>query len=284
MRILKAPADLSEVIDDWRAAGERIAFVPTMGNLHAGHLSLVQHARSIADRVVVSIFVNPTQFNDPKDFDRYPKTLDADTRQLDEAGSNLLFIPDVETVYPFGQANAVKVDEPLISQGLCGAFRPGHFCGVTTVVCRLFNLVRPDIAVFGQKDLQQLRVIERMVADLHMQVEIEGLPTIRDTDGLAMSSRNGRLGAEERHQAAGLYRVLTGVRDQVASGRADYELIESEAMQSLSEAGFRLEYIAIRSWDDLSSPVAGRPLVALAAVWLGGTRLIDNIPLFSGLA
>jgi len=284
VRILKAPADLSEVIDDWRAAGERIAFVPTMGNLHAGHLSLVQHARSIADRVVVSIFVNPTQFNDPKDFDRYPKTLDADTRQLDEAGSNLLFIPDVETVYPFGQANAVKVDEPLISQGLCGAFRPGHFCGVTTVVCRLFNLVRPDIAVFGQKDLQQLRVIERMVADLHMQVEIEGLPTIRDTDGLAMSSRNGRLGAEERHQAAGLYRVLTGVRDQVASGRADYELIESEAMQSLSEAGFRLEYIAIRSWDDLSSPVAGRPLVALAAVWLGGTRLIDNIPLFSGLA
>jgi len=283
MRILKATADLAAVIDVWRAAGERIAFVPTMGNLHAGHLSLVHHARSVADRVVVSVFVNPTQFNDPKDFNHYPKTLEADTRQLEEAGSDLLFVPELETVYPFGQANAVIVEEPQISQGLCGAFRPGHFRGVTTVVCRLLNLVRPDVAIFGQKDLQQLRVIERMAADLHMPVDIQGLPTIREADGLAMSSRNGRLGAEERNQAIVLYQVLTGVRGQVVSGGAGYDVIESKALQFLSEAGFRPEYIAIRCWDDLSPPVPDRPLVVLVAAWLGGTRLIDNLPLSSDL-
>jgi len=279
MQAVKATAELSDLIDGWRAFSERIAFVPTMGNLHAGHLSLVRHAGTIADRVVVSIFVNPTQFNDPNDFKRYPNTLEEDSRQLAETGCDLVFVPAEETVYPFGRDNAVLVDEPVISQGLCGAFRPGHFRGVTTVVCRLFNLVRPDIAVFGQKDLQQLRVIERMVADLHMPVVIEGMPTIREPDGLAMSSRNGRLAADERHQAAVLYRIICEVRDQVSSGRKEYEAIETEAMQALDHAGFRSEYVAIRCWDDLSAPVSGRPLVVLAAAWLGETRLIDNLPL-----
>ncbi|MBI1194423.1 MAG: pantoate--beta-alanine ligase [Gammaproteobacteria bacterium] len=279
MRILEAAAELSAVVAGWRAAGERVAFVPTMGNLHAGHLSLVEYARGIADRVVASIYVNPTQFNDPDDFARYPKTMDEDSRRLKAAGCDLLFAPDEATVYPFGKRNAVLVDEPVISQGLCGAFRPGHFRGVTTVVCRLFNLVRPDVAVFGQKDLQQLRVIERMVADLHMPVQVEGLPTVREADGLAMSSRNGRLTPEDRQNAAVLYRVLAKLRDQVAAGRHDYAAIQDEAMNALEAGGFRPEYVEVRCWDDLSSPKAGRSLVVLAAAWLGDTRLIDNLPI-----
>ncbi len=220
MERIESLRDLRERVTAWRSAGARLAFVPTMGNLHAGHLTLVREARALADMVVASIFVNPLQFGAGEDLDAYPRTLEDDRRLLAGEGCDLLFTPRVDEVYPRGQAAQTRVEVPGLSDILCGARRPGHFVGVSTVVCKLFNMVQPNLALFGEKDFQQLLVIRRMVEDLAMPVEIVGVPTVRESDGLAMSSRNGYLTAEERARAPVLYRVLTGGRGWGAARRA----------------------------------------------------------------
>lgn len=263
----------------WRTAGESIAFVPTMGNLHAGHLALVQRAQALASKVVVSIFVNPTQFDRAEDLAAYPRTLAADLAQLQAQGTDLVFTPTPAIMYPSGGL-ATKVEVPAVAQLLEGASRPGHFTGVATVVCKLFNLVQPDVAVFGEKDFQQLLLIRHMVRDLDMPIRIEGLPTVREADGLAMSSRNGYLTPAERQLAPHLQRVLREVVDALHKGRQDYLALQAEAMQALQGAGLRPDYVEIRRALDLQPPNAGeRQLVVLGAAWLGKARLIDNIVL-----
>jgi pantoate--beta-alanine ligase len=262
----------------WRDRGERIAFVPTMGNLHAGHLRLVRHARTVADRVVVSIFVNPTQFGPGEDYATYPRSLEADRQALMDADADLLFAPAVEEVYTGDLENATRVEVPGLSDILCGAFRPGFFSGIATVVTRLFNMVQPQVAVFGEKDYQQLVMIRRMVRDLCLRVEVEGVATERESDGLAMSSRNAYLGTAERQLAPGLYRALCEVRDAVASGAQDYHRLEQTAMEALSVAGFKPDYVSIRRQADLALPGTGdTALIVLAAATLGSARLIDNV-------
>ncbi len=270
-------AQLREVLNDWRGAGERIALVPTMGNLHEGHLQLVDRARERAERVVVSLFVNPTQFGPGEDLESYPRTLNDDRAALDGRQADLLFVPDEMVIYPHGRSACV-VSVPALSDGLCGASRPGHFDGVATVVSKLLNLADPDVAVFGEKDYQQLMIIRRMVADLFMPVAIEGVPTCREADGLAMSSRNRYLNDDERQRAPALYRALTGVVRAMIDGRRDYEVILSEARNCLSEEGLEPDYVEVRRDDDLAPPgPADRHLVVLGAARLGKARLIDNV-------
>lgn len=262
----------------WRNQGQRIAFVPTMGNLHAGHMHLVRQAGQLADRVVVSIFVNPTQFGVNEDFASYPRTLAEDSLKLAENGAHLLFTPGVSEVYPRGIGNTTRVEVPGLSHILCGACRPGHFAGVATVVSILLNIVQPDMALFGEKDYQQLLVIRRMVADLCMPVQVLGVPTVREPDGLAMSSRNGYLSVEERARASRLYQALCEARDRIAGGETDLAVIETGAAQALTGAGFRVDYFSVRRADDLEPPAPGdRTLMILAAAWLGKARLIDNL-------
>ena len=269
--------DLRAQIDAWRRGGN-VAFVPTMGNLHAGHIALVKAAHRLADRVVVSIFVNPLQFGAGEDFDSYPRTLERDSEMLIEEGTDLLFAPPVAVMYPKPQADQTRVEVPGLSELLCGARRPGHFVGVATVVCKLFNMVQPDIALFGKKDFQQLMVIRRMVEDLAMPVDIVGVETMREADGLAMSSRNGYLDAAERAIAPGLYRVLTDLAERLRGGEDDFSRLEAETARELDAAGFRTDYVAIRRAADLLDPAAGEPdLVILAAAYLGKARLIDNL-------
>jgi len=269
--------DLRAQVDIWRRGGN-VAFVPTMGNLHAGHLSLVKEARKIADRVVVSIFVNPMQFGAGEDFDSYPRTLESDSGMLEAEGTDLLFAPPVEVMYPKPQSEQTRVEVPEISNVLCGAARPGHFVGVATVVCKLFNMVQPDIGVFGNKDYQQLMVIRHMVEDLAMPVRIVGIDTVRESDGLAMSSRNGYLTEQERLTAPILYRVISGLAQRLRDGDNDYASLQLQATSQLNEDGFRTDFIAIRRASDLSEPAAGEAdLVILAAAYLGEARLIDNI-------
>ena len=273
-----AVAELRARIAQWRKSGERIALVPTMGNLHAGHLALVAHAREQAERVVVSIFVNPLQFDRADDLKAYPRTLDADAAALQEAGAHLLFAPPESEVYPYGPS-VTRVAVAELSDTLEGASRPGHFAGVTTVVAKLFNMVQPDVAVFGEKDFQQLMLIRQMVADLDFPVKILGLPTVRAADGLALSSRNGYLTAEEREQAPALYRVLCKVADAVTAGDTRLDRLELQAGEALEAAGFRPDYVTVRRARDLEPPEPGDvELVVLAAAWLGRARLIDNIP------
>ena len=280
MQRIERIADLRRQVAAWRKCGGRIAFVPTMGNLHAGHISLVEQARQIADHVVVSVFVNPMQFGPDEDFDRYPRTLAEDSAKLEAASTDLLFAPPVEEVYPDGSAVSTQVSVPGVSQGMCGDHRPGHFVGVATVVAKLFNIVQPDVALFGEKDYQQLQVIRRMVDDLCMPVEIIGVPTKREADGLAMSSRNGYLGAAERAIAPALYAVLQTIAVRLEAGERDVDLLEREGAQALRDAGFKPEYLNIRSAEGLTVPTQGeRELVILAAAYLGKTRLIDNIRL-----
>lgn len=271
-------AHLQQALSDWRAAGERIALVPTMGNLHEGHLQLVDRARELADRVVVSLFVNPTQFGPGEDLDSYPRTLDDDRAALRTRTTDLLFVPDNEAVlYPHGRGACV-VSVPDLSEMLCGASRPGHFDGVATVVSKLLNLVAPEVAVFGEKDYQQLMIIRRMVADLFMPVMIEGVATCREADGLAMSSRNRYLSEEERRRAPALYRTLETVAQALKAGRTDHDALVEEARNLLSEKGFEPDYVEVRRSDDLAlaSP-ADRALVVLGAARLGEARLIDNL-------
>ncbi len=282
MITLNTIADLREQVREWRMAGERIALVPTMGNLHAGHLTLVRQAREMADRVVVTIFVNPLQFGAGEDFESYPRTMQQDSSALVETGADLLFAPSVEEVYSGPHRLQTKVEVPGISDILCGASRPGHFVGVATVVCKLFNMVQPDIALFGQKDYQQLMVIRRMVDDLCIPVEIIGVPTVREEDGLAMSSRNGYLTAQERKQAPELFRIMQATADAIEPGKRDYAKLEQEAKQALEKAGFSPDYYFIRRADDLLEPTAAdQSLVIVAAAYLGKARLIDNLPVFA---
>ncbi len=270
-------ATLRERVAAWRHAGQRIGFVPTMGNLHAGHLALVAEARRLAERVVVSIFVNPLQFGPQEDFAAYPRTLARDQELLAGAGTDLLFAPTVEAVYPRGQAEQTRVEVPGISDILCGASRPGHFVGVATVVCKLFNMVQPDLAVFGEKDFQQLQVIRLMTLDLSLPVAVHGLATVREADGLAMSSRNGYLTAEERARAPALYQTLRRCAERLRQGQ-DIATVEGQAGEEIAAAGFGPDYFSVRRAADLALPQAGdRELVVLAAARLGRARLIDNV-------
>ncbi|HRG15192.1 MAG TPA: pantoate--beta-alanine ligase [Pseudomonadota bacterium] len=269
---------LRSAVSAWRRAGDRVGFVPTMGNLHAGHYSLIAAARAQCDRVVASVFVNPTQFGPNEDFAAYPRTLDADAAGLATVGCDLLFAPTADVLYPFGAEASVRIHVPVVSDGLCGAFRPGHFDGVATVVARLFHLVQSDVAFFGRKDFQQLRVIERMVRDLAMPIDIVGVDTMREPNGLAMSSRNQYLSADERERAAEIHRTLQAMRDAVGQGRS-FAAIESAAVDRLNQAGFGVDYAAIRRAEDLAVPAETERdgLVALIAARLGKARLIDNL-------
>lgn len=274
---IEDPKELRRQIAAWRKRGERIAFVPTMGNLHAGHLSLVTAAHLHAERVVVSIFVNPLQFGPNEDLDDYPRTLEADRQALAQVSCDLLFVPSAQTLYPRGLAAQTRVEVPGLSDILCGASRPGHFVGVATVVCKLFNLVQPDVALFGEKDFQQLLIIRRMVEDLAIPVTIIGMPTVREPDGLAMSSRNSYLTPEERARAPLLYRVLNEVAEALRSGQPLAEA-ERSGVESLKAAGFRPDYLSVRRAKDLAPPgLKDRDLVILAAAYLGRARLIDNL-------
>lgn len=285
MPIAREPADLREVLRGWRREGLSVALVPTMGDLHAGHMTLVEEARRRADRVIVSVFVNPLQFNDPSDFSAYPRVPEADAGMLERAGIDLLFMPEATRIYPRGVAAGTRVLVPEIGDELCGAFRPGHFDGVATVVAILFNLTGPDIALFGEKDYQQLLLVRRMVADLHYPIDIVGVPTVREEDGLALSSRNRYLDVEERRRAGRLFAVLAALRDDLVRGEglSTAAALEQRAMEALVVAGFRPEYVSIRRALDLAPPQAGdRHLRVLAAAWLGRARLIDNLSIDLG--
>ena len=277
METVARPGTLRDRLRAWRSGGQRIALVPTMGNLHAGHLALIRKGRTLAERSVVSVFVNPTQFVSGEDFEGYPRTLEADARLLLEVGVDLLFAPEIGDLYPHGLAGHVRVEVPALDHILCGASRPGHFTGVATVVTKLLNLVAPDVAVFGQKDYQQLVLIRRLVADLDFPVAIESVDTVREADGLALSSRNRYLSTEERAVAPGLYRVLRHAAEVLRSGNRDYAAVEAGAGSDLEALGFRPDYFAVRRASDLMVPrQTDIDLLVLTAAWLGHTRLIDN--------
>jgi len=254
-----------------------VALVPTMGNLHAGHIELVRVARQLARHVVVSIFVNPMQFSGGEDIDAYPRTLAEDEARLEHEGVDLLFIPPVKAVYPGNMERHTRVEVPGISDLYCGASRPGHFVGVATVVCKLFNMVQPDFAVFGQKDYQQLMVIRHMVDDLAMPVVIHGVTTVREPDGLAMSSRNGYLSEEQRGRATVLHAVLQETAAQLRNGMTRYQQLEKQARDKIEQAGLKVDYFSIVDANDLGAPSAGTDLVILLAAYLGKARLIDNL-------
>lgn len=278
MQTVHGIVELRAQVAAWKRAGERVALIPTMGNLHRGHLRLVERARQLASRTVASIFVNPTQFGPNEDFAGYPRTLADDGRQLEAVGLDLLFAPEVAAIYPRPLADMTQVSVPGLSQLLCGASRPIHFGGVATVVAKLFNLAQPDVAVFGEKDWQQLVIIRRMTADLDLPVEIIGVPTVREADGLAMSSRNGYLSAEERAIAPTLHAVLQAMAEQWRTGERDYGALENTAKARLAAAGFRPDYVEIRRADDLQRPESDDAALRIfAAAWLGRARLIDNL-------
>ena len=263
-------------VQDWHEQGRSVALVPTMGNLHEGHLQLVKQAQQLADKVIVSIFVNPTQFIAGEDFETYPRTIEDDMTHLEAMDTDLTFFPDVDEVYTGGIELDTQLVSPELDNIFCGAFRPGHFNGVATVVKKLLKMVQPDIAIFGNKDYQQLLVIKKLVADLDLPVEIIGAEIVRETSGLALSSRNRYLSQQEKEIAAKLYQTLSGIAEAVKAGSNDYQKLEADAIEYLDNKGFKTEYLSIRNAEDLTEPAAGE-LVVLAAVWLGKARLIDNI-------
>ncbi|MCU0734784.1 MAG: pantoate--beta-alanine ligase [Methylotetracoccus sp.] len=270
-------AEVRAQVTDWRKTGESVGFVPTMGNLHAGHLSLVELAREQADRVVVSIFVNPLQFGPGEDFDRYPRTLEEDRRKLIDTGADLLFLPSVYEMYPADGGAATFVHVPGLSEVLCGQSRPGHFRGVATVVCKLLNIVQPTCVVLGEKDFQQLVLLQKMVRDLDLPVEIIPAPTRREANGLALSSRNGYLTAEQREDAAQLQRCLEEAGHALELRNRTVTEAETRAVDQLRQAGFRVDYVSVRRRNDLALPCdEDRELIVLAAAWMDRTRLIDN--------
>ncbi len=271
-------AELRERVAAWRREGARVGFVPTMGNLHAGHYSLVSIARARADRVVASVFVNPTQFGPREDFASYPRTLDADRDGLQAHGCDLLFAPGVDDVYPFGTGASVRVDVPVVSATLEGTLRPGHFTGVATVVTKLLNLVQPHMAVFGQKDYQQLLVIRRLVRDLALPIEIVAAPTMREGNGLAMSSRNQYLTDEERQRAGAIHQTLIRMCEAARAGK-EFAAIENDARRALEGEGMAVDYAVLRQAADLAEPLPQqkRGLIALIAAKMGRARLIDNL-------
>ncbi|MEE9422314.1 MAG: pantoate--beta-alanine ligase [Gammaproteobacteria bacterium] len=279
MQTIRSTNQLREQIAIWRSEKYRISFVPTMGNLHAGHLALVKQAQQISDRVVVSIFVNPMQFGEGEDYQNYPHTQNEDSQKLQAMGVDFLFMPDVSVIYPAGVENTTRVEVPDVSDGLCNDFRPGHFTGVATVVARLFNLVQPDFAVFGSKDYQQLAVIRKMVSELCFPIQIEAVETVREADGLAMSSRNQYLDRSQRETAPELYRALNQMADVLRGGGRDYAAIEKNTLHTLEKAGFSPDYVSIREKSTLALPKRDIQTgwVILAAARLGKARLIDNL-------
>jgi pantoate--beta-alanine ligase len=280
MEIVESAVSLRQHVDTWRSRRQLIGFVPTMGNLHAGHFALVTQARAVCDRVVVSVFVNPTQFGPGEDFERYPRTPQEDAEGLQRHGCDLMFLPDVTTLYPYGAERAFRLAVPEMADVLCGAHRPGHFDGVVTVVSRLFNLVRPDVAVFGEKDFQQLRILEQMTRDLGYAIKVERGETVREPDGLAMSSRNRYLDPAQRATAPRMHAAMLAAREGWRSGRRPADL-EHEVAAVLGEAGFRIDYVSIRRASDLSSARDDDRdgLRIFVAARLGPTRLIDNMAL-----
>ena len=277
MLIIETLPLLRQQIRRLRMEGKRVALVPTMGNLHDGHMKLVDEAKARADVVVVSIFVNPMQFDRPEDLARYPRTLQEDCEKLNKRKVDLVFAPSVKEIYPNGTETHTYVDVPGLSTMLEGASRPGHFRGVSTIVSKLFNLVQPDIACFGEKDFQQLALIRKMVADMGFDIEIVGVPIMRAKDGLALSSRNGYLTAEQRKIAPGLYKVLSSIADKLQAGERDLDEIITIAGQELNEKGFRADDIQIRDADTmLEVSENSKRAVILVAAWLGDARLIDN--------
>ena len=276
METLERASEVRQRVRQWKQAGERVALVPTMGNLHEAHLALVDEARAQADRVVVSIFVNPAQFGPGEDFETYPRTPEEDSQALRERGADLLFMPSVEEMYP--RRNLAWVEVEALDRHLCGASRPGHFRGVCTVVTKLFHMVEPDLAWFGEKDYQQLAILRRMTEDLCFPVEIRGVATVREPDGLAMSSRNRYLSKSERSLAPQLYRHLCQAREAILEGDRNYEKIARNAMKSLEKSGFAPDYFEIANAGTLAPATPeDHELVIAAAARLGTTRLIDNV-------
>lgn len=278
---MKTIADINQLracVKQARQAGQRVALVPTMGNLHEGHLALITRAKQAADFIVASVFVNPLQFGPNEDLDSYPRTLADDQQKLVQAGCNVLFTPTEQLMYPNGMQAQTLVRVPGVSEGLCGGSRPGHFDGVATIVNKLFNMVQPDCAIFGEKDFQQLAVIRKMVQDLNLPVEIIGAPIVRSADGLALSSRNGYLSAEQRHVAPQLQHCLQDIVARIQAGRRDYAVLLQEASNRLQTQGFVTDYMELRQATDLQPATpASKQLVILVAAVLGETRLIDNI-------
>lgn len=281
LRTVRTVADVREAVGAWRVSRDSVAFVPTMGNLHDGHASLASLAAGECDRVVASIFVNPIQFGPSEDFVAYPRTLTEDTARLAAAGTvDLLFVPEVAGIYPYGLEHAIRVALPPLARELDGASRPGHFDGVASVVCRLLNIVTPDVLVLGQKDYQQVVLVERMIHDLRMPVRVRVGETRREPDGLAMSSRNRYLDGAQRRQAPALQAALARLRAAVRAGQQDYGALEAAAVEELARAGFRPDYVEVRRAADLTRPSASDradDLVVLGAAWLGRARLIDNL-------
>ena len=278
MRICKTFSEIRETVNAWRLANEVVVFVPTLGNLHAGHLELVKLARQRGDRVVVSIFVNQLQFGKNEDYALYPRTLDADVEKLEAEHADALFTPTDTEVYPNGIEEQTTVEVPTMTNILCGATRPGHFTGVTTIVTKLFNIVQPHKAVFGIKDFQQLAIVKRMVEDLCMPIEIIEAPVARADDGLALSSRNSYLNAGERSRAPIIFELLNNVRNAIADGNRNYALLEAQACVSLLNNGLRPDYFSVRCAKTLEPANSeDRELVVVAAAYLGRTRLIDNV-------
>lgn len=277
MKTIQTIAELRQQRRLWREQNKVVGFVPTMGNLHRGHLTLVDYARQTCDVVVVSVFVNPLQFGQNEDLATYPRTLPEDTQQLIAHGADVLFLPTVDEMYPRGLNEQTFVEVPGISAMICGASRPGHFRGVATVVNKLFNMVAPDRAFFGQKDYQQLQVIRLMAQDLSLDIDIQGVPTQRAEDGLALSSRNGYLSAKERAIAPRLHHIMQTLAGQLAQGQREFDALCADSVQQLTEAGFRPDYVEIRRADTLAEPdTETTRLVILIAAYLGKTRLIDN--------
>ncbi len=283
MRVIKTITELRDTIKTYKNTNRCVGLVPTMGNLHSGHLDLVTKASTRSDCTVVSIFVNPTQFDKADDLKAYPRTMEEDLSKLEKAGVDVVFCPEPKEMYPHGGL-VTEVDVPKVSNLHEGAARPGHFLGVATVVCKLFNIVSPDLAIFGQKDFQQLSLIRQMVADLDMPIEIIGAPTIREDDGLAMSSRNSRLSSEQRKLAPEIYKALKKLEKRVVEGHFDdYVNAQNEVIKDLTELGFRPDYILVCNARTLqTASKADRNLVILAAAYLGKVRLIDNIQVCLG--
>jgi len=281
LRTVQTVAGVREAVSEWRAAGQSVAFVPTMGNLHAGHMSLAHLAAEPRARVVMSIFVNPTQFGAGEDFSAYPRTLAEDTALVAAAGTvDLLFAPDAKEIYPFGLHDAVQVSLPALGRELDGASRPGHFDGVASVVSRLLNIVTPDVLVLGQKDYQQFILMQRMIADLHLPVFLRMGPTQREPDGLAMSSRNRYLDKDQRSRAPALQAALARMRDALRDGATNFAELAATGRKELERAGFKPDYVEVRRAADLAAPSAGdraEARVVIAAGWLGRARLIDNL-------
>ncbi len=278
MQRISGIADMRARVVDWQRAGLRVGFVPTMGNLHGGHLALVDKARALSDRVVVSIFVNPAQFGPNEDYATYPRTGEADCAALDASGVDCVFLPAVDAMYPDGAGPRTRVEVPELNGMLCDVSRPGFFNGVATVVAKLLNIVTPDLAVFGLKDYQQLLVVQRLVRDLNLPVDIIGGPIAREPDGLAMSSRNVYLTADERERAPALYRALCHVASRLERGEPDWPLLVAEGLDRLREAGMQPDYLEIRRADDLAEALTSdHELVIPGAAYLGRARLIDNV-------